>query len=208
LNAREGDEFDERIIRFLQMKLGFSRILRSDFSPNDWSLIQKHVSDKFASDFIDIPNPNLKRTFIYQPYGSQSFPDLIVFTDKKVVPIEIKFSTRNQSKPFWNGHVPRASSFYIFGSYGRGDITFFCGNDVINPDHRRALFKFFDDITQMEDKIRENIPSLDKTNRGFTPYVRMAFGQKKHHREVNMSFFTHPERKNTEDKAIVKASTL
>lgn len=208
LNARRGSEFEERIMTYLQMTLGLSRILRRDVSVSDWQKIKNHIGDKFGKEFLDIPSNNLKRTFIYQPYGSQQFPDLIVFTDKKVIPLEIKFSAKRQSKPVWNSNVPRANAFYVFGSYGMKDVTFFCGDDIIVPKHREFLYGFFNDIKALQDKIRVDMPALDITNRGFTPYIRAAFDQRKHKPEVETSFFAHPNRTEVEDLAIEKSSKL
>lgn len=206
LNARKGSEFEERIISYLQLTLGFSRILKQDILVEDWKLIKEHISNKFSSNFIDTPNNNLKKTFIYQPYGSQQFPDFIVFTDKKVVPIEVKFSTKSQSKPIWNSNVPRANAFYIFGSYGLRDLTFFCGDDVIASKHREFLYGFFKDIRILQDKIRKDVPILDLTNRGFTPYIRSAFDQQKHKSTVETNFFIHSDRKKVENMAIKKVN--
>ncbi len=202
LNARQGSEFEERIMQYLKMTLNLTRISKGDIDLLDWQLIKKHIGTKLASDFINVPNPNLKQTFVYQPYGSQQFPDLIVFTNKKVVPLEIKFSAKSQSKPIWNSNVPRANAFYVFGSYGSRDITFFCGDSIIAPRHRKFLYGFFNDIRALQDKIRVDMPALDITNRGFTPYIRAAFDQKKHKPEVATSFFVHQDRRKVENLAI------
>jgi len=207
LNAQRGSEFEERIISYLQLILGFSRILKRDILTEDWKIIKGHISNKFSSNFIDTPN-NLKRTFVYQPYGSQQFPDFIVFTDKKVVSLEVKFSTKSQSKPIWNSNVPRANAFYIFGSYGLKDLTFFCGDDVIVSKHREFLYGFFKDMRILQDKIRKDMPALDLTNRGFTPYIRAAFDQRKHKPTVETNFFIHSDREKVENKAIERANLL
>ena len=206
LNAEKGSEFEDRIASCLKLELGFGRILKEEISSKDWKLIKKHISDKFSGEFMDIPSENLKKTFIYQPYGSQQFPDFIVFTDKKVVPLEIKFSTKNQSKPIWNSNVPRGNAFYVFGSYGLGDLTFFCGSDVVTSDHRESLYGFFKDMRVLQDKIRKDMPELDLTNRGFTPYIRAAFDQQKHSSTAETNFFTHPDREKVEDMTIKKSS--
>lgn len=208
LNAKQGSEFEDRITVYLKQIMGFSRILRADISTNNWALIKKHIGNKFGDKFLEIPDNNLKRTFIYQPYGSQQFPDFIVFTNKKNVPLEVKFSTKNQSKPIWNSNVPRANAFYIFGSYGLKDITFFCGTDVLAPKHRKSLYRFFSDIQALQDKIRLDMPALDITNRGFTPYIRSAFDQRKHKPSVETSFFAHPKRTDVENLAIKKSKYL
>lgn len=208
LNAKKGSDFEERIMSFLKMKMGYTMILKKDVEKEDWKFIHSHVSNKLGTDFINLPNSNLKRTIIFLPYGSQQFPDFIVCTDSKVVPIEIKFSTKKQSKPIWNSNVPRSNAFYIFGSYGMKDITFFLGDDVLVPKHRKFLYDFFSDIRALQDKIRVDMPALDVTDRGFTPYIRAAFDQRKHKSSVVTSFFSHPHRKEVEDLAIKKAAEL
>jgi len=207
LNAMQGSEFENRISAYLQLTLGFSRILKADILTNDWALIKRHIGDKFGNTFLNTPN-NLKRTFIYHPYGAQQFPDFIIFTDKKVVPLEVKFSAKRQAKPMWNSNVPRANAFYIFGSYGLKDITFFCGADILSPEHRKFLYGFFNDIRSLQDKIRVDMPALDITNRGFTPYIRAAFDQRKHKPSVETSFFAHPKRIEVENLAIEKSKSL
>jgi hypothetical protein len=208
LNAKKGSDFEERILAYLQMEMGFSRILENDIDKNDWKLIKGHIGAKLGRNFIDVPDARLRRKVIYMPYGSQMFPDLIVFTDKKVVPIEVKFSAKKQSNPIWNSNVPRANAFYIFGSYGMKDVTFFCGDDVLAPKHREALYDFFKGIRALQDKVRIDMPELDVTNRGFTPYIRAAFDQRKHKSFVETSFFAHPQRDAVEAAAIKKAGEL
>jgi len=208
LNAKRGQEFEERILSYLKINLGFTRIRREDLSGKEWAEVQNHVKNKFGTEFLDLPNSNLKRTFIYQPYGSQQFPDILVFSENKVIPLEIKFSSKKQTKPIWNSNVPRANAFYIFGSYEVGDITFFCGDDIVSRDHRQELYGFFGNIRKLQDKIRKTMPKLDITNWGFTPYIRAAFDQRKHKKEVVTNFFTHPNRTKIEATAIEKISLL
>lgn len=209
LNAKHGKEFEERIIQYLQMELGFTRILKNDILVEQWDLIKKHiVKDKLGNNFLDVPLKKLKKTFIYQPYGSQQFPDIIIFTENKIIPLEIKFSSKKQKNPIWNSNVPKANAFYIFGSYGMRDLTFFCGNDIIVPEHRESLYGFFIDIKKLQKKARENMPKLDKTNRGFTPYIRAAFDQRKHKPSVETNFFIHSDRQKIEKSAIKKLVKL
>lgn len=208
LNAKKGSEFEERISNFLKMKLGFGRILKEDISDENWKLIKKHLADKLAGDFIDLPEKDLAHSFIYQPFGSQEFPDFLIFTDKKIIPLEIKFSADKQSKPMWNSNVPKANAFYVFGSYGKKDLTFFCGKDVLSEKHRASLYTFFSQIRTVQNNVRRTMPKLDITNRGFTPYIRAAYDQTNHKPEVQTSFFAHTDRKKVEDLAIDLAAKL
>lgn len=208
LNAKKGSEFEERVRSFLKLRLNYSPILKQDVGREDWRAIKTHIGKKLGTDFLNVPRPDLRRTFIFQPYGSQQFPDFIVFTDKKVIPLEIKYSTRSQSKPIWNSNVPRANALYIFGSYGMKDITFFLGENVLDQKHREFLYNFFSDIRAKQNEARKSVVPLDATKRGFTPYIRAAFDQRKHEDSVVTSFFAHPERKLVEDAAINKVATF
>lgn len=207
LSAHTGKDFEDRIETFLKMSLGLTRILKRDLDTESWKTIQNHIKNKLADNYINIPNPNLKRSYIHQPYGSQQFPDFLIFTDEKVIPLEIKFS-KSQPKPVWNSNIPKANGFYVFGSYGIRDITFFEGSDVVTPEHRKALYGFFEEIKKIQDEVRETMPELDSTNRGFTPYIRAAFEQKNHKENVNTNFFTHPDREKTENLVISKTEKL
>ncbi|MEG7978600.1 MAG: hypothetical protein NY202_01435 [Mollicutes bacterium UO1] len=39
------------------------------------------------------------QTYFRSPYGSQNFPDFLIFTRQYVIPIELKSSKRTGSKP-------------------------------------------------------------------------------------------------------------
>jgi len=52
------------------------------------------------------------------------------------------------------------------------------------------------------------MPKFDETNRGFTPYIRAAFDQRKHKPKVETNFFAHPERQKVEKLAIEKSIKL
>ena len=207
LSAHTGRDFEDRIESFLRRELGLSRVLRGDIDLDSWNTIKNHIKNKLADNYIDIPNSNLRRSYIHQPYGSQQFPDFLIFTDKKVVPVEIKFS-QNGSRPMWNSNIPKANGLYIFGSYGIRDITFFEGSSVVTPEHRKALYGFFEEIKGIQNKVRETMPELDKTDRGFTPYIRAAFDQSNHRETVNTNFFTHPDREKAENLVIEKTAEL
>lgn len=41
--------------------------------------------------------------FVAQPFGSQNYPDFLIFTNKYIVLIEIKYSSDKAKKSTWNG---------------------------------------------------------------------------------------------------------
>ena len=196
LRASSGDDFDDRIRAGLDDR-GYNRILRTDFGAGEWERIKALVS----SDKLPMLNPtNRRRHYVSQPYGSQQYPDFLVFDDARIVAIEVKFSASSQGKPVWNGGLPRIGGLYVFGAYGRKDITFFLGRDVVTAQEAKALQEFFDDLKTQEATFNR---SMKKQRYGFTAYSRKAFNQRQtHNPDAVLNFFTNPARKELERSAL------
>jgi hypothetical protein len=74
----------------------------------------------------------------------------------------------------WNSNLPKANCLYIFASFGKQDITFFRGTDVIEEKLSSQLWDFFIEVKKIEKKFIQN---LVKSERGWKPYIRVAFEQ-------------------------------
>ncbi|GAA8173876.1 hypothetical protein HpBT135_05730 [Helicobacter pylori] len=61
--------------------------------------LKKQVLEKNHPDTLKNPFSKLTSHFLYQPFGSQNYPDFLVFIFDDVVGIEIKFS-KNEKKIF------------------------------------------------------------------------------------------------------------
>ncbi|WKX02318.1 hypothetical protein [Candidatus Mycoplasma mahonii] len=70
-----------------------------DNARNIFTRIKKHILLKNSLEIIDNSFQSVRNTFIFQPYGSQQFPYFIVFTENKIIPIEIKYS---KMKEVWS----------------------------------------------------------------------------------------------------------
>ena len=193
LKASTGRDFEQRIMTALDDQ-AYNRILRSNLSREIWERLKAGVeSDELAFD-----NPTSRRQhYIFQPYGSQSYPDFIVLDGTRVVVIEVKFSQSTQGHPVWNGGLPRSGGIYIFGAYGRQDVTFFLGHNVVSPEDARALNKFFDDLKERQEAFNATV--MREQPYGFSAYSRKAFDQqKKHNSEATLDFFANPARDELE----------
>ena len=197
LRAASGDDFDERIRVGLDNR-GYNRILRADFEAPEWGRIKALVS----SDSLPMPNPTSRRRhYVRQPYGSQNYPDFLVFDGQRIVAIEVKFSAKSQGKPMWNAGLPRAGGLYVFGAYGRQDITFFLGRDIVTIEEAQALHNFFKDLKAQENAF--NV-AMKRQRYGFTAYSRMAFDQKRaHNPDAVLDFFANPDRGELERSALL-----
>lgn len=206
LNARRGQEFEDRIEAKIRA-LGYLRTYKDQVDRATWKTIKTFLANKLETNFLDTP-PELRGKYLREPYGSQAFPDFLIFTDGKAVPIEIKFTTASAIKPFWNSNVPRVNSFYIFGSYGRGDLTFFSGDKIISNEYREKLIHFFDDIQHEQIDMNKLLKNIDDTKRGFTVYIRKAFDQKQLNSDTHLNYFTRSDRKRIESDAIERSNKL
>lgn len=218
LKSKKGIEFEDRFETALK-KVGFNR--RNDIEIKKViSLLKNDIlnkkSDKIIDNIYSLEDKSFENCFVSQPYGSQNFPDFLVFSRKKIISIEIKYSSNISSKPMWNSNLPKSNSIYIFGSYGRGDVTFFMGNDVLPMNERVELIDFFEEIKKLEESFKKKIKQDSKDNlfaykfdRGFNVYVRRAYEQNKTINEnAKIDYFLHEDRQRCEDNVIEFCNSL
>ncbi len=70
--------------------------------------------------------------FVWQPFGTQDYPDFMIFTQKYIIPVEIKYSSDTATSPMWNGNLPKANGIYVFGNNKKQDIVLFKGIDILS----------------------------------------------------------------------------
>lgn len=212
--ARNGEEFENKLINLLKSSQ-FNRLLNDKAAKIQgeksfenqitkivkediksvrikWANVKQRILSKNSCELTVNPWPLLENSYIYQPFGSQEFPDFLFFTKKFIVPVEVKFSTSKDSgktvninsvKPMWNSNLPKGNGIYIFGVAGKR-TTFFLGSSILDTETRKSLNKFFDDIGAGEDgfdltrKMEVYLKELPNPF-GFKPYMRRAFEQSK-----------------------------
>lgn len=125
------------------------------------------------------PFKNEEPSFIYQPYGSQSFPDFLIFEGDTVIPLEVKSSTKGGNHPMWNGSLPRSNGLYMFVSKKDNNIkgiTFFKGNLLLSESQYEKLKFYVEDIKKYtNEKLKELLK--DEPNIPIVFYPRMSFNQ-------------------------------
>ena len=220
LKSKEGDEFEDRFETSLK-RYGFNRRMHDDKEMKTiLSSIKNDILDKKSDKIIDniyaLEDKSMENCFVCQPYGSQNFPDFLIFTSKKIIAIEIKYSSGKSSSPMWNSNLPKANAIYIFGSYGRGDVTFFIGDDVLPMSERNELIDFFEEIKKLEDNFKNKMKKDNQNNlfaykfdRGFNVYVRRAYEQNKTINEnAKIDYFLHEDRIKCENNVIEFCNSL
>lgn len=146
-----------------------------------WLKLKEQCLNKENLEIIDNPFNNIRSHFIFQPYGSQQFPDFLIFCGNKIYLIEVKFSWK-QGMPFWNSNLPKSSCIYIFGRASQ-NLTFFKGVDFLGDETRKILNDFFSKIDNKDllKKLKEILKSnqldkkIDENVFGLKPYIRKAF---------------------------------
>lgn len=199
------DRFEEELRKnnFIPLRL---KLIESEASAKQdkkqWQTLKKEILQKGNNELIKNNFPaSTHYTYFRSPYGSQNFPDFLVFTNQFIIPIELKASKRTGSKPMWNSNLPKANCIYIFASFGKRDITFFRGTDVIEEKLSNQLWNFFIEVKKTEKKF---IQSLAQSERGWKPYIRVAFEQAKSLLlpTGGLDYFQHLKRKDIENKML------
>lgn len=206
--AKKGSQFED-IFESVLKKNNFTHVHQGD---KELEVILKNIKEdvqnKLGVSFIDIPSDAAwtKNSFVHSPYGSQDVPDFLVFTENKIIPIEIKYSKNKSTSPMWNSNFPKANAIYIFASYGLRDITFFNGNDVLTEFERKLFLDFFERVKKIENEFYKDMKEKYGDiyfKRGFGVYIRRAYEQnKKINKKAIIDYYKHPDRKQTEDNVI------
>ena len=138
LKSKKGKDFENRIESLISIY--FTKLAKPD---------EKYILKNLKLKILNKKENNLiknttqyKKHFIIQPYGTQSYPDIIIFFNNKIISIEIKFTENKAINPLWNSGIPRLNGIYIFGSYGFTDLTFFLGKDIITLEELNKIEKF------------------------------------------------------------------
>lgn len=180
MKAPDGDTFEKNILNELTRESAQIAISPIELSRNENFKAFKEKITSMDDDSTEIKNEyfehltNNRTVIIFQPFGSQSYPDFLLMNNNYVLPLEIKFSTRSGTKPTWNSGLPRTPGIYIFGSYMNEDCTFFSGGVAIPSSERIALVRAFDKADEYLKSIIDNEePSTD-----FSVYLRRMYNQK------------------------------
>lgn len=192
LPAALGRDFEEQFRLGLD-DLGYNRLRKQNIDRSVRADLKRTLQEPLAVE--DPQNPlQYRRHYIFQPYGSQQYPDVVIFDEDRVISTELKFSRGEEGKPMWNGGLPRPNGVYVFGSYGRMDITYFRGGDILTADEVATLHGFFDGPLRRQQGLF-NRDRMAGQAYGFAAYVRKAFDQNQQHNpDAVTNFFDNPQR--------------
>lgn len=193
LSANDGKRFEDKIRN--KLRIDFSEIKKDDIyiyegidkkdANRMYTDLKEKIINKTSIEIQRNPFKKIANCFIFQPYGSQNFPDFLIILDEYIIPLEIKFSTNDSvsrvgknSRPVWNSNLPKYNALYIYGA-SSFDITFFKGSDILPIGTRDLLLGFWDRLTEgdLNNLFLKDIAKMENPF-GFYPYIRKAYEQK------------------------------
>lgn len=165
-NQRSSEIGEHRISGYLIKKLteeGYKRI--GEVKTSVWSSKVEECSKniptfkEIQTSILDSVNEKpiknttkLKNCFIYQPFGSQKYPDFIIFMDKYILPLEIKtISNDKVMSPKFNDRPPMLSGVYLSIHYGLKKIMIFKGSEYSSKkshEYRDMMINKFQEVRE------------------------------------------------------------
>ncbi|AAT27580.1 hypothetical protein [[Mycoplasma] mobile] len=76
-------------------------------------VLDKKNFESISNLFRKFLGESNKYLYVYQPFGSQDFPDFLVFTENWIIPLEVKYSEKTNGQPKWNSNIPKSNSIYL-----------------------------------------------------------------------------------------------
>ena len=134
-------------------------------------------------------------SYIYQPNGSQNFPDFLL-TDF-TLPINIECKTSEKGNIVWNSGIAHKDMILLYASAHNksNDITFFLGKQRMPLDDIRNEFKQW--IKNKRDVLKNTFKNeFSKLSEMYTLYLREMLNDKIH------NFLKNPKREEWENEVI------
>lgn len=137
--------------------------------------------------------------YVYQPFGSQKYPDFFIIEDGYIIPLECK-SSKNK-RPKWNGGLPKPNLGIYFFSLTAEDITFFLGKDILPKQIYDSLIKQDTEHKKLDKKQEEEI-NKSYQEHGIDKNKIIHYSRADNNYKGKTDFFDGEARKQRENSAI------
>jgi len=139
-------------------------------------------------------------TYILQPAGSQSFPDILIKDfDGRFIASECK-SGQKSSAPMWNDNTPKPNTIYILSSGSNNATTIFQGKDVISEEEQKLMDEQEAAIAKVVKEYNDKMKAIDKFGRGWVQKSRKQHFQGG--KKEMTDYFSHPNRRQCEENVL------
>ena len=178
--------------------IGFIEVFAGMFSLKKGDL-KKWWENRFDDSLDEILKDMPNGTFILQPGGTQSFPDILVKDfNGRIVAIECK--SGKGTHPMWNDSTPKFGAVYIMSSKKVDGTTVFMGEDAITKKQLEYINQAVEEMVAVAKKFNILIANEDSYETGFTVNCRKQFSQKGGKLKTN--FFLHKYREMREKNVL------
>ena len=199
--ARSGlaDLGHERAVAELLLRAGFDQVDRRDYPQLTKTLLKKWANSGQLRAITRAVRSMPAGSFILQPGGTQSFPDILIKdTNQRLIAIECK--SGKKTTLMWNDRLPSLAALYVFSSQEKNATTIFLGQDIITEKEIRIQDRMIEELTEIMKSYQIKSKRADQFQRGwlfkFRPQNFQGGGL------ILSDYFRHPDRKKCENNAL------
>ena len=201
-HARSGttDHGHERAVADVFKAHGFVEHPRDSYPKLKKGTFKKWLDNNNPAEVLSVTKDLPNGTFILQPAGTQSFPDVLLKdTDGRLIPIECK-SGQSGLCPMWNDSLPKLDAVYVLASGIMNQTTVFMGRDVISQAEMDLMRKQEIAVSKITDQFNQQMAAIDHFGRGWCQKQRKQHFQGGGFAKTN--YFKHQNRRQCEENVL------
>lgn len=200
-NARSGDYqpgHEDAVADVLESH-GFTRFEQKDVPQLKRGHLKHWWENGFGDQLDEILADLPSGSFVLQPGGTQSFPDVLVKDfNGRMVALECK--SGKGTHPMWNDSTPKPGAAYIMSSGRLNETTLFMGEDVITPEEQETINKYHILFEKLKRECEAEMSTVNSFDRGWLYSHRRQYFQQGGKAKTN--YFTHSDRSRCEQNVL------
>ena len=162
-------------------------------------MLKKWWEAGFDNSLDQVMSDTPNGSYVLQPGGTQSFPDILVKDfNGRMVALECK--SGKGTHPMWNDSTAKPGACYIMSSAKTDSTTLFMGEDVITPEEIAVIQKYAEKFAEIKAECAREMMSVATKNRGWLYSHRQQFFQQGGATKTN--YITHVDRSACETAAL------
>jgi len=200
-NARSGDyqPGHEDAVADVLTKHGFQGFEQKDFPNLKRGHLKTWWNNGFSNQLDEVLADMPKGSYILQPGGTQSFPDILIKDfNGRMVALECK--SGKGTHPMWNDSTPKHGAAYIMSSGRTNETTLFMGDDVFSKEEADVIAEYNEKFEALKKECFQELSKVNNFDRGWLYSHRRQFFQQGGGAKTN--YFTHVDRQRCEHRVL------
>ena len=178
---------------------GFTQIDRAELTGLSRSVLKEWWTNSFDDRIQEPLADQPEGSFVLQPGGTQSFPDILIRDyGGRFVALECK-STQGTC-PMWNDSVPKAGAVYVLSSARADRTTLFMGEQVITAEELTVIEQYKREFDRVKAACAQKMAEAATQDRGWLFSYRPQFFQQGGAEFTN--YFEHADRAACEQQTL------